>query len=50
MGQVVEWPEVITEEKTLGNTLDECREMLQDALDEMTLAYRQKNKDMPKGF
>lgn len=46
MGQVVEWPEVITE----GKTLEECREMLQDALHEMTLAYRQKNKEMPKGF
>jgi len=28
MGQLVEWPEVITE----GATLEECREMLQDAL------------------
>ncbi len=45
MGQVVEWPEVITE----GKTLEECREMLQDALHEMILAYRQQNKEIPIG-
>ena len=39
MGQLVEWPEVITE----GRTLEECREMLKDALHEMILAYRQNN-------
>ena len=27
MGQLVEWPEVVTE----GATLEECRELLQDA-------------------
>jgi predicted RNase H-like HicB family nuclease len=42
MGQLVEWPEVITE----GKTLEECREMLQDALNEMILAYRQQNKEL----
>lgn len=31
MGQLIEWPEVITE----GKDLDECRAMLQDALQEM---------------
>jgi predicted RNase H-like HicB family nuclease len=36
MGQIVEWPEVITE----GRTLEECREMLEDALKEMILANR----------
>ena len=40
MGQIVEWPEVVTE----GKTLEDCREMLQDALREMILAYRQQNK------
>lgn len=45
MGQLVEWPEVITE----GKTLEECREMLQDALNEMILAYRQQNKELPLG-
>ncbi len=45
MGQLVEWPEVITE----GKTLDECREMLKDALSEMVVAYRQQGKDIPLG-
>jgi predicted RNase H-like HicB family nuclease len=34
MGQLVEWPEVVTE----GKTLEECREMLKDALNEMMIA------------
>ena len=45
MGQLVEWPEVITE----GKNLEECRELLQDALHEMVVAYRQQNKEMPTG-
>ena len=45
MGQLVEWSEVITE----GRTLEECREMLQDALHEMIMAYRQENKEIPIG-
>ncbi len=45
MGQLVEWPEVITE----GKTLEECREMLKDALREMILAYRQQGKEIPIG-
>ena len=45
MGQLVEWPEVITE----GKTLDECREMLKDALSEMVLAYRKQKKGIPLG-
>lgn len=45
MGQLVEWPEVVTE----GATLEECREMLQDALHEMIAAYRQQNKEIPLG-
>ena len=36
MGQLVGWPEVITE----GSTLEACQEMLQDALNEMILAYQ----------
>lgn len=42
MGQLVEWPEVITE----GKTLEECRELLKDALREMILAYRQQGKEI----
>ena len=45
MGQLVEWPEVITE----GKTLKECREMLADALQEMIIAYRQQDKEIPVG-
>jgi predicted RNase H-like HicB family nuclease len=45
MGQLVEWPEIITE----GRTLDECREMLKDALNEMILAHRQQGKEIPLG-
>jgi len=45
MGQVVEWPEVVTE----GKTIEECREMLRDALHEMMEAYRQEGKEIPPG-
>ncbi len=45
MGQLVEWPEVITE----GRTIEECREMLRDALREMILAYKQQEKEIPLG-
>lgn len=44
-GQLVEWPEVVTE----GQSLEECREMLQDALEQMVLAYRELGKEMPVG-
>lgn len=43
MGQLVEWPEVVTE----GKTIEDCRRMLQDALREMILAYKQQNKEIP---
>ena len=45
MGQVVEWPEVVTE----GKDLEECRAMLRDALNEMVLAYRQTGREIPIG-
>ena len=45
MGQLVEWPEVITEEKTI----EECREMLRDALREMIKACHQQNGKIPPG-
>ena len=45
MGQLVEWPEVITE----GRTIEERREMLRDALREMILAYKQQEKEIPPG-
>ena len=43
MGQLVEWPEVVTE----GTDIEECREMLRDALNEMILAYQQEKKEIP---
>jgi len=45
MGQLVEWPEVVTE----GRDLEECRAMLRDALNEMILAYRELGKEIPLG-
>jgi len=45
MGQLVEWPEVVTE----GETLEECRKMLKDALREMIIAYQQQGKEIPVG-
>jgi len=45
MGQLVEWPEVITE----GKDLEECRAMLRDALNEMVIAYRQTDLEIPAG-
>ncbi len=45
MGQLIEWPEVVTE----GEDLEECRDMLRDALREMVLAYRDLGKEIPLG-
>ena len=45
MGQLVEWPEVITEAKTL----EDCRASLRDALAEMIEAYKQLGKEIPLG-
>ncbi len=45
MGQLIEWPEVITE----GKDIEECRAMLRDALQEMVLAYHQQNQEIPLG-
>jgi len=42
MGQLIEWPEVITE----GHDIEECRRMLRDALKQMVLAYKQLNKEI----
>jgi predicted RNase H-like HicB family nuclease len=43
MVQLVEWPEVVTE----SQTLEECRELLKDALHEMILVYRQDARVRP---
>ncbi len=45
MGQLVEWPEVVTE----GKDLEDCRSLLRDALNEMLLAYSELGKEIPLG-
>ena len=45
MAQLVEWPEVVTE----GVDLDDARESLRDALNEMVLAYKESGWEIPKG-
>ena len=45
MGQLVEWPEVVTE----GKDLEDCRSMLRDVLNEMVLAYSELGKEIPLG-
>jgi predicted RNase H-like HicB family nuclease len=42
MGQLVEWPEVVTE----GKDIEDCRAMLRDALQEMVLAYQQQGREI----
>lgn len=50
LGQLVEWPEVVTEGKDLEDCLmEDCRAMLRDALQDMILAYRQQGKEIPPG-
>jgi predicted RNase H-like HicB family nuclease len=44
-GQLIEWPEVVTE----GKDVEECRAMVRDALNEMLLAYTQQKKNIPRG-
>ena len=43
MGQIIELPEVITE----GKNIEDCREMLKDALKEVLLAYKELGKEVP---
>ncbi len=45
IGQLIEWPELVTER----DDLEDCRAMLRDALEEMVLAYRQMGKEVPRG-
>jgi len=45
LGQLVEWPEVVTE----GKDLEDCRAMLRDALNEMIIAYKEQGKEIPPG-
>ncbi len=43
MGQILEWPNVITE----GDDLEDCEEMLKDAAHEMMLAYEEEGMKIP---
>jgi len=43
MGQIVEWPQVITE----GRDLEDCRVMLKDALREMIAATQHDGDEIP---
>jgi predicted RNase H-like HicB family nuclease len=43
MGQILEWPEVITE----GKSIDDCRIMLKDALEEMIIAHKDLGLNLP---
>jgi predicted RNase H-like HicB family nuclease len=45
MGQLLEWPEVISE----GATLDECRAMVEDAAREMIAVYTEDRIPIPQG-
>lgn len=42
---LLEWPEVAGE----GNTLDECREALQQAMNEMVETWNRDGKEIPSG-
>ena len=44
MGQLLEWPNVITD----GKTLEECREMLMDAAHEMAIVYNEDGEEIPQ--
>ena len=44
IGQLLEWPNVITE----GETLNECKEMLIDAAEEMAIVYREDGIKIPQ--
>jgi predicted RNase H-like HicB family nuclease len=43
LGQLVDWPQVVTE----GKDLDECRAMLRDALREMIAANKDAGLEVP---
>jgi hypothetical protein len=45
MGQLTEWPEVVTK----GRDPKDCRAMLRDVLHEMILAHAQQHKEIPLG-
>lgn len=44
MGQLLEWPNVITE----GDDLEDCEKMLKDAAHEMMITYQDDGVDIPQ--
>lgn len=44
MGQLLEWPEIITE----GKSIEECRLMLEDATREMIAVYKEDGLPIPQ--
>ncbi len=44
MGQIAEWPQVVTE----GDSLEDCRLQLKDAIRQMILAHKQLGIEIPK--
>jgi predicted RNase H-like HicB family nuclease len=45
MGQLLEWPDVISE----GTTIEECRMMVEDAAREMMRVYEEDGLSIPRG-
>ena len=45
MAQLAEWPAVVS----CGRTLEEAREMLLDAAQEMVASYREEGREVPIG-
>jgi predicted RNase H-like HicB family nuclease len=45
MGQLLEWPDVISE----GSTIEECRLMVEDAAREMMCVYEEDGLPIPRG-
>ena len=44
MGQLIEWPEVVTE----GAGIEDCRAMLRDALHQMVITFQQQGREIPR--
>lgn len=44
MGQIIEWPEVVTE----GKDLEDCRASLRDALEQMIIVQRELGETIPR--
>lgn len=45
LGQLIEWPDVLS----AGKDLEECEANLEDALEQMILAYKESGMEIPTG-